>query len=354
MTRVLGMGSWTASLLVGVVAASVLTGCGGGSGGAEASSGPLDVSLDKACAAAKDETGRLSYVASTDEAVLAKEIAPFEKKYPQVKVQYTNLRSTDASQRLLVEKQARKDLDFDALSGNIDGFDPLFDADMVRSVKWSSLGIGDNLVLDYKGANAFRNYRLILGLGYNSDRVDEAELPSTWQELVDPKWAGKVIVDPRGQYLGGLALDYGKDKTVSWFQDFMDVDKPLIIQGATASGQKVIAGEALLTTSAADANIREAQAAGAPIAVKYLDVVPTSDYHTIILKDTPRPNMAACFLGWLGGDEGTAQKEKYEFQFNHDRPTEVPSGSNLVLSDTPARLKLQTDTATALAEIMAK
>jgi hypothetical protein len=64
--------------------------------------------------------------------------------------------------------------------------------------------------------------------------------------------------------------------------------------------------------------------------------------------------MAACFLGWLGGDEGTAQKEKYEFQFNHDRPTEVPSGSNLVLSDTPARLKLQTDTATALAEIMAK
>jgi iron(III) transport system substrate-binding protein len=346
------------AVLLSVVGGSVLAGCGGGGGGGSASSaadsGPLKVTMAQACDAAKSETGDLNYVASTDEAVFAKEIDPFEQKYPWVKVKYTNLRSTDASQRLLVEKQARHSLSFDALAGDIPGFDPLFETGMVRTVDWQTLGVADNLVLSHKGANAFRNYRLITGLGYNTKLVKEDELPSTWPELVNSKWAGKVIVDPRGSYLGGLALKYGKDQTLDWFNQFMAVDKPLIIQGATASAQKVIAGEALLTTSAADANIRESQAAGAPIGIKYLDVVPTSDYHTIIMKDTPRPNMAACFVGWLASDEGAAQKEKYEFQFNEDRPSAVPATSTLVLTDTPEKLTLSNDTSAALAELMAK
>lgn len=335
--------------------AALLTGCGssGGPGGSSAGSEPLSVSMDEACTAAAEESGDLNYVASTDPAVFAKEIEPFTSKHPDIKISYTNLRSNDASQRLLAESQARHDLSFDALSGDLPGFDPLFQQDMVRNVDWPALGVADDLVLEQQNGTAWRNYRLITGLGYNTDLVSKEELPDTWKDLVDPKWAGKVIVDPRGSYLGGIALAYGEQETIDWFNDFMETTKPLIIQGATTSAQKVISGEALLTTSAADANIRESQAAGAPIDIKYLDVVPTSDYHTLIMKDSPRPNKAACFLGWLASDEGVAQKAKLEFQNNDSHPPAVPPTSKLVLTDTPEALKTSNDTATAMAEIMA-
>ena len=353
------------AVLASVLSISALTACGsdsgggggGGGGGASAAgsgSGDVAVSAAQACTKAKQEQGDLSYVASTDEAVFAKEIAGFEAKYPYIKVKYTNLRSSDATQRLLVEQQARHSLDFDAMAGEIGGFDPLFQAGLVRTVDWAKLGLPPNLVLEHGGANLIRNYRLFTGIGYNSKLVKPGELPTTWQDLINSKWAGKIIVDPRGQYLGGLALAWGASKTTEWFKQFMATDKPLIIQGATASGQKVIAGEALVTTSAADANIREAQAAGAPIAIKYLDVVPTSDYYTLIMKTTPRPNKAACFLSWMIGPDGAKQKEKYEFQFNVDKAADLPSGSQVVLADTPDKIKLQTDEAGALAKLMSK
>jgi iron(III) transport system substrate-binding protein len=341
-------------LAVTAATGGLLVGCGS-SGGPAASSGgnePLRVSMDEACAAAAEESGDVNYVASTDPAVFAEEIAPFTAKHPDFKINYTNLRSDNASQRLLAEAQTRHALSFDALSGDLPGFDPLFQQDMVRNVDWPALGVADDLVIKQQNGTAWRNYRLITGLGYNSALVSKDQLPNTWKELADPKWAGKVIVDPRGSYLGGIALAYGEQKTIDWFNDFMETTKPLIIQGATASAQKVISGEALLTTSAADANIRESQAAGAPIDIKYLDVVPTSDYHTVLMKDSPRPNKTACFVAWLASDEGAAQKAKLEFQNNDSNPPAVPPTSKLVLTDSPEALKTSTDTSTALAKIM--
>jgi ABC-type Fe3+ transport system substrate-binding protein len=83
-------------------------------------------------------------------------------------------------------------------------------------------------------------------------------------------------------------------------------------------------------------------------------VVPTSDYYTLIMKSTPRPNMAACFLSWMIGPEGSAQKQKYEFQFNDDKPSAVPASSQLVLADTPDKIKAQADESSALAKFMQK
>jgi iron(III) transport system substrate-binding protein len=339
-------------LTVIATAGGLLAGCGSSDRPSASGGEPLSVSADQACQAAASESGDLNYVASTDPAVFTQEIEPFTSKHPDIRINYTNLRSDDASQRLLAESQARHDLSFDALSGDLPGFDPLFGQDMVRNVDWPALGVADDLVIEQQNGTAWRNYRLITGLGYNTDLVSEDQLPNTWRELVDPKWAGKIIVDPRGSYLGGIALEYGEQETIDWFNDLMETTKPLIIQGATASAQKVISGEALLTTSAADANIRESQEAGAPIDIKYLDVVPTSDYHTLIMKDSPRPNKAACFLSWLASDEGAAQKARFEFQYNDSNPPAVPETSTLVLTDTPEALKTSNETATALAEIM--
>jgi iron(III) transport system substrate-binding protein len=248
--------------------------------------------------------------------------------------------------------QAKHALDVDAISGDLPSFAPLFDQKLIQPVDWAKLGAPKDTQFTLKGYTTVRTYREILGLGYNSDKVKDSDLPSTWTDLVNSKWSGKVIVDPRGVYLSGLALSMGKDKAISWFQDLLKTDKPMIVKGATASMEKVISGEASLTTSSHDAEASEQQGKGAPVGIKYLDIVPTQDWYALVLKGAKHPAAAACFFSWWIGPEGQAQQLKYEFKTNETRPKAVPSGSKLVAINSPEQADLATAVANEFAKLM--
>jgi iron(III) transport system substrate-binding protein len=343
--------------MVALVAAAILVagGCSSGSGAAGGSQkvGTFSATMRQACkAATSKEGGQLSYWASTDPGDFAKEIKPFQQKYPGIKIHYTSLRPADQVQRIVAEVQAHHDLDVDALSGDLPSYAPLLDHKLAMNVDWAKLGIRKDLLFKLKGVETYRSYRVILGLGYNTKLVKPNELPDTWQQLVDSKWAGKVIVDPRGVYLSGLSLAWGKDKSISWFNDLMRTDKPQIVRGATSSLEKVISGEALLTTSSHDADVAEQQNKGAPIAIKYLDVVPTQDWYTLIANDAKHPNAAACFLSWWGSPEGQQQQLKYEYKRDVTKPKALPTEAKLVAINDSKQAALATAVATQFAKIM--
>lgn len=311
--------------------------------------GALSVTADQACQSAE---GSLNYWASTDADVFKQEIAPFAQKYPNIKVNYTSLRPADMVQRIIAEVQAHHSLDVDAVSGDLPSFAPLFDQNLIAPVDWTKLGAPADLQFQLKGITTVRTYREVLGLGYNTQLVKASDLPSTWQELINSKWAGKIIADPRGVYLSGLALGMGSDQALTWFKNFMATDKPQIVKGATASMQKVISGEALLTTSSHDAEATEQQQKGAPVGIKYLDIVPTQDWYAAILKGAAHPNAAACFYGWWIGSEGQAQQLKYEFKTNKTTPDGLPAGAKLVAINDPQQAQEATDAATQFAKLM--
>lgn len=331
--------------------------CGGSSSSGTKAAGatPLALTGDQACAAAsKNDGGRLNYNAATDPDVFQKEIQPFQAKYPGVKINYSSARPADIVQRVSAEVQARHDLDVDAITGDMPSFAPLFDQNLVADVDWSKLGVPQDLQLSLHGVQNYRTYRIILGLGYNTKNVKPETLPSTWDQLVDPRWAGKVIVDPRGVYLSGLSLAWGKDKSVSWFQSLVRTDKPQVVKGATASLEKVISGEASLTTSSHDAEITEQKQKDAPVGIKYLDVVPSQDYYAVVLKGAKHPEAAACFFSWWASAEGQAQQLKYEFKTDVTSPPDLPAGSKIVAINDPAAATLATDTAGEFAKLLAK
>jgi iron(III) transport system substrate-binding protein len=335
----------------GSPAAPTSAGASTGSGGSAAPGGGLSVTLDQACQAGGSE-GTLNYWTSTDPDVFKQEIPPFEAKYPNIKINYTSLRPADMVQRIIAEVQANHALDVDAIAGDLPSFAPLFDEKLIQPVDWTKLGVASDVQFELKGFTTVRTYREVLGLGYNTQLVKESDLPSTWQELINSKWAGKVIADPRGVYLSGLSLAMGKDKAIEWFKSFMSTDKPQIVKGATASMQKVISGEALLTTSSHDAEATEQQQKGAPVGIKYLDIVPTQDWYAIVMKGAAHPNAAACFFGWWTGSEGQAQQLKYEFKENKTTPDGLPAGAKLVAINDPDEAQTATDTATEFAKLM--
>ena len=331
--------------------AATTSGATGASGSPAAPGGALSVSLDQACQAGGGE-GTLNYWTSTDPDVFKQEIEPFQAKYPNIKINYTSLRPADMVQRLIAEVQAHHSLDVDAIAGDLPSFAPLFDEKLIQPVDWTKLGVPEDIQFQLKGFTTVRTYREVLGLGYNTQLVKESDLPSTWQDLINSKWAGKVIADPRGVYLSGLSLAMGKDQAIEWFKKFMSTDKPQIVKGATASMQKVISGEALLTTSSHDAEATEQQQKGAPVGIKYLDIVPTQDWYAIVMKGAAHPNAAACFFGWWTSPDGQAQQLKYEFKGNKTTPDGLPAGAKLVAINGPEEAQTATDTATEFAKLM--
>jgi iron(III) transport system substrate-binding protein len=337
-----------------IVATVTLAACGGShnnSGGSGTET--LSMTSQAACdAAAAKDGGTFNYWTSTDADVFKEEIASFNAKYPNIHINYTSLRPADQVQRIVAEVQARHDLDVDAIAGDLPSFAPLFDQKLIQPVDWTKLGIPSDVQFQLKGYTTVRTYREVLGLGYNTRLVQPSELPNTWQELVNSKWSGKVIIDPRGVYMSGLALSMGKDAAITYFKNLLQTDKPMIVKGATASMQKIISGEAKLTTSSHDAEAAEQQSKGAPVGIKYLDIVPTQDWYALVLKGAAHPEAAACFFSWWTGPEGQAQQLKYEYKANKTTPDGLPAGAKLVAINDPDQAKLATDVANEFAKLM--
>ena len=325
------------------------------SAGASTSSKPFDLSVtrEQACSdAVTKEGGVLNYVAGTDDDQFKKEAVGFEKMYPNIKINFTSLQPQQAVQRVVAEEQAGHKLDIDTTYSDLPSAAPLLDKNDVLNVDWAKLGVPSDLLLTQDGVTVARTEREVLGLTYNTNLVKPSDLPNTWQDLINPKWAGKIITDPRGKYLSGLGIAWGQDKAVSWFKQFLSVDKPVLVNGATASMEKLGSGEALLGTSAHDSETAEQQANGLPVAIKYLDVVPTADYFAVIMKGAPHPEAAACWFAWFVSPQGQAPRFQYEFKKNVTDPPGLPAGAQLVPINTPAQAEVATATTNAFAKLM--
>lgn len=338
----------------GASASSASTSSASSSNGTAAgASDRLSVTADQACAAATaSEGGQLTYWSETDPDIFAQEIKPFEEKYPGIKIDYSSLRPSDIVQRVISESQANHPLSVDAVAGSLSDLQSLLDQKLVTSVDFAKLGVPSDDLIQQGDVSVYRVYRDPQGLAYNTNLVKPEDLPDTWADLVNSKWAGKIIADPSARYLAGLSLAWGEDKAVSWVQDFMKTSKPMVLSGATASMQKVSTGEAIATTSATYSAYGPWQAKGAPVGFKYLDLVPTFEYYAMVLKGAKHPNAAACFLSWLATPEAMDQQLKLEYKQNLSVPKGVPEGAKVISVTSADDATLTADAATKMAKIL--
>ncbi len=305
--------------------------------------------MEEVCKAAEQE-GELVSWNSEDPEAYDKIFAEFSKTYPGVKLTSVEVRPDDLVQKLVTEAAAGHASGVDAISIMIDKSGPLFDNHLIDTdIDFTTMGVKPNYIHE---GNAVRTERTAIGLVYNTDEVQESDLPNTWDELVDPKWEGKVVVDPRGDQLQLLALAWGKDKTVDFVKKLSQTVKPQIVQGATAGLLTVASGENKITTNGPAAETAEQQSKGAPIAIKYLEVVPAVDYYTAVSMGAPHPNAGACWTAWLNSDAGRKAKEQYAFKTNDDLPPEAGNAQLAVIKD-PQNAALVADTVADISAIWA-
>jgi ABC-type Fe3+ transport system substrate-binding protein len=140
-------------------------------------------------------------------------IQAFQKPYPGITVQHTNERQQTMFSQIHVP-QAAKDVTIDVASAANDVADRL-GIHMAASVDWAKLGVPPDRVLQD-----------VVEVGGNSavtifvtQKVAAADVPKSWDDLLDPRWQGKLPVDGRASwmpmYLAAPELG-GKDKGLEY------------------------------------------------------------------------------------------------------------------------------------------
>jgi iron(III) transport system substrate-binding protein len=141
-------------------------------------------------------------------------------------------------------------------------------------------------------------------IAWNTTAVTEANAPKSFDELADPKWAGKCLIESSDvEVLLGLAVRKYKDDAKA--QEILTKTaancKPSA--GHTETIDKIIAGDGPIFWGAHAHSTEQKRAAGAPVDYMRTEGVVTIDGPGLV-KGAPHPNAAKVFINWYVGEEG--------------------------------------------------
>jgi iron(III) transport system substrate-binding protein len=131
---------------------------------------------------------------------------------------------------------------------------------------------------------------------YNTKLVAAKDVPKKWEDLLDPKWKGKLGVINSTHHWGRLAAGpWGEEKTLDFIKK-LSAQKPLLTR-AGEMAQRLILGEVLVSATLQDSQLHESQQSGAPLAfAEQVSPVISPEYHAGVLKNAPHPNVAHLFV----------------------------------------------------------
>jgi iron(III) transport system substrate-binding protein len=258
-------------------------------------------------AAAKKEGEIVWYTTLIVDQAVRPLIAAFEKKYPGIKIRYSRSQGPETTMQLLQEVR----------SGNVQ-------TDVMDQVLSGITAIPDDVMSDYPKtlASIVPDIDRVPGdrwvainqyyscVAINTDLVKDGNVPKTWDDLLDPKWKGKLVwhatpdlSGPPG-FIGNILMLMGKDKGMAYLKKLAAQKITILPTSQRGVMDQVIAGEYPIQLMAVTHHAVISGKAGAP--VRWLKIEPligTRSYVGLIQK-APHPNAGKLLVEFLLSDEG--------------------------------------------------
>ncbi len=272
-----------------------------------------ELALPQAVLDAARKEGKVAWITSIDDAPAKAVIDAFRKRYPEIEVQYQQGSEEVRTVRTLTELKAGRNK-IDVVQGiggflteyrNINALAPLND-----------LPVYPNYDVPYRDSqDMYIGFRMqFWAIGYNKDKVKEADLPKTWEELTTPKWKGRFGLADRPQlWVMHLWKTWGADKTTDFLKKLFANDPQRRKEGLDASAKLLGAGEFDLFIPAAPYRIQGLVEQKNPVGWYSPDPLPVSFSDMVILAKGPNPNAAKVFVNWFLSREGEAVYSKADF-----------------------------------------
>ena len=164
------------------------------------------------------------------------------------------------------------------------------------------------------------HYHFVIALGFNTQYIKPAEAPRSYEELISPKWKGRISLDPADQDLfGALLLYWGKEKALSYFKNLAKLE-PRMVTGHTQQANLVGAGEIQMAPWLYGYRPLQLRDQGAPVEIFLLEPVLTNPAYLLLTKNSPHPHAAALFIDWALSPEGGMKFFAEKFGRTSTRP----------------------------------
>ena len=294
--------------------------------------------------------GRIAWYTAIDLAVAEKVARAFEAKYPSIAVQVQRSGAERNFQRLAQER-----------ASNILAADVVDSSDAAHFIIWKRSGwlapyvpedVARHIPARYKDADGtYAVWRSTLCvIAYNTKLVPTAEAPKSFADLLDPKWAGKIVKAHPGYSGTILTATFQMARDIGWgYFEKLSKQRVLQVQSAVDPPKKLAAGERPIMADGTEASLTFQQDAGQPVMPVYAtEGTPLIASGTALLKDAPHPNAARLFQSYLFSLE--AQQLIIDvggFRSLHARAKERPGRTPLdqikTMADDPEGVEAQAE-----------
>jgi iron(III) transport system substrate-binding protein len=224
-------------------------------------------------------------------------IKAFEAKYPFIKVEHVRIHATESRERMLRELMTGK-VDFDVCDIAGEQISAFKQSALLEKYDWTKAFDVRPELLD-RDQMLLAIGAIVGGVGYNTNLVSRQNVPTRWEDLLDAKWKGKLVVDTRPKTFVHLMPAWGEERVLEYLKK-LAVNKPKFRRGQTETIQLMAAGELpMIAGTYRHSLMLIKKTTGAPLDVALLDVIGVNLEKEAIVKNAPHPNAAKLLLGWL-------------------------------------------------------
>ena len=255
--------------------------------------------------AAKKE-GKVSYYTAMDLSVAEPMAKAFEAKYPGIKANVERTGSERLFNRIAQEA-----------SSNIRRVDVANSADAAHFLPWKRQGwlapfvtvdIAENVPPGQRDPDGtYVNQRTHLSaIAYNTSLVKPEDAPKGFVDLLDPKYAGKMVKGHPGYSGTIMTATQQLAQALGWgYFEKLAKQKVLQVQSATEPPKKIEAGERAIAVDGSDYLFWMAKERGSPIQVVHaVEGTPMISNPMAVFKAAPNPNAARLLVAWIMSAEG--------------------------------------------------
>jgi len=247
-------------------------------------------------AGAKRE-GSLTLYGSMAEKDLSRLVAEFERRYG-IKVNVWRSGKQKVLQRIVTEARANR-FEVDFIHNPSPEMEALHREKLLQEVHSPVIR---NLIpaavpahREWVGARIY-----IFVQAYNTTKVKPEELPRTFNDLLDPRWKGRLGAESKAEeWFYTLVQEMGEDKGLKFFRDMVATNGLSVRSGNSLLNNLVVAGEVPLALAIYSYLPEQLRRAGAPI--NWIALQPTIAYTDgmAVARHAPHPYAAVLFYDFM-------------------------------------------------------
>ena len=246
--------------------------------------------------------GTLSLYTSAQSDDMGALIAGFEKKYG-IKVSVWRAGSEKVLQRAVTEARGNR-FTVDVVETNGPEMESMHREKVFQAVK--SPHHANLIPAAVRPHGEWVGTRLnVFVQAYNTNLIRKEDLPKTWDDLLQPRWKGKLGIEADDQdWLAGVTSELGEARGVKLFKDIVAANGMSVRKGHTLLTQLVASGEIPFALTVYNYKAEQLKQKGAPIDWLSLGTAIARPNGVGVARNAPNPHAALLFYDYELSEEG--------------------------------------------------